>query len=464
MLTDRQRDRLEKDLRDRPLVMFGLVWRNRAGLVATMLLSQRTAAGSRQHYVVALRPKGRNALLLRAGPDAQDLQQRSIVIIGVGAIGSHLADALARAGAANLVLRDHDLLFPANPGRHAAPPGTPAGTAKTRAMAEHIEQYPWVHVDAPGGSDHGVIWTIDSIRDLLIDNDLVIDATGHGGLAEFTSRIAADIDRPFISAALFRGGAVARVRRQANGDTPILRRPLLARYPEIPPLPDELEYAGTEVGCLAQIHNAPPTAVIHAAVLAAEMAIDLLTGRLEQPDEVIEVLRVSDPPFHQLGRLRQDELPVMVDITERVQEHILQQARRALPNEIGGVLIGCNIDERPIVAEAPEHADPDATPCSFRLPAGQTQQIVEKARAADERLGYLGNWHSHPSGAGPSDLDTAAMLAATRESGQDRPLLVLALPDDNGSLELKAYVTSGAGLVPAIISTTGELPETETSR
>jgi hypothetical protein len=142
LLTDRQRDRLEKDLRDRPLVMYGLVWRNRAGVVATMLLSQRVSADERKNYVVALRPKGCDALLLRAGSDACELQRKSIAIIGVGAIGSHVADALARAGTGRLVLRDYDLLFPANLGRHAAPPGTPAGTEKTRAMAEQLAQYP----------------------------------------------------------------------------------------------------------------------------------------------------------------------------------------------------------------------------------------------------------------------------------------------------------------------------------
>lgn len=461
LLTERQRDRLDKDLRDRPLVMYGLVWRNRAGLVATMLLSQRVSIDERKNYVVALRPKGRVALLLRAGPDAQDLQRSSIAIIGVGAIGSHVADALARAGTAQLVLRDYDLLFPANLGRHAAPPGTPAGTAKTRAMAEQLSQYPWVDVDVPDDSDEEVIWSIDSIRSLLVDNDLVIDATGHGGLAELAGRIASDLNRPFISVALFRAGTVVRVRRQADGDMPLLRRPLLDLYPEIAPLPDELEYVGTEVGCLAQIHNAPPTAVMQAAVLAAEVAIDLLTGRLDQPDEIIEVLRIGDPPFHRLGRLRQEELPVTLDITERVQAHICERARRALPNETGGVLIGCHIDERPIVTEAPEHRDPNATPCSFRLPVGETKALVENARASDERLGYLGDWHSHPSGVGPSDLDTASMLSAARDSGQDRPILLLAMPGEHDSVDLKAYVTSPAGLTPATICTTGDLPETD---
>jgi proteasome lid subunit RPN8/RPN11 len=197
--------------------------------------------------------------------------------------------------------------------------------------------------------------------------------------------------------------------------------------------------------------------VIHASVLATEVAIDQMTGRLEQPDEIIEVLRVGEPPFHHLGRLPPHELEVVVDVTERVQEYINDRVRRAFPNETGGVLVGCHIDERPVVANAWECHDPDATPCTFRIRAGETKTLVENARHGDERLGYLGEWHSHPSGAGPSDLDTAAMLGAARESGLDRPVLLIAVPGNDGSLDLQAYVTSPAGLVQATICTTGDL-------
>lgn len=461
LLTDRQRERLARDLRDRPVVMFGLLWRNQAGWVATMLLSQATSAGTRTTYVVALRPKGVEELLLRAGPDAATLQQRTVAIIGVGAIGSHVAESLARAGVGNLVLRDPDLLFPANLCRHAAPPGTPAGTSKTTAMKQLLDQYPWVQVDASDKGATGTVWTIDGLRELLTSTDLTIDATGHGGFAELASQVAADANRSFMSVALFRGGTVARVRRHAAGDTPLLRRPLLDRYPEIPPLDDEVEYVGTETGCLAQINNAPPTAVIHAAVIAAEVAVDLLTERREHPDEVIEVLRVSAPPFHRLGRLRSEELPVTIDVTERALHTLKERAQRSLPNETGGILVGFHVDDRPVVVEAIEYVDSDATPCTFRLPAGQSQALVTAARENDPRVGYLGDWHTHPNGAGPSGVDEAVMLAAVRESGTTRPILLLPLPRPDETVDVQGFAATPAGVVPAMICPTGEPPTSD---
>jgi hypothetical protein len=459
LLTDRQRERLDKDLRDRPLLMFGLVWRNQAGLVATMLLSCPDDTGTRAYALVALRPSGRDALLLRAGPDAPTLQQQTVAVIGAGAVGSFVAEALARAGIGTLLLYDADLLFPANLSRHAAPPGTPAGTRKTDALAETLGLYSWTRIE-PHASR---MWRLEDLRAVLSRADLTIDATGHGGLAELTARVAADVDRPYLTAALLRGGSVVRVRRQADqADTPLLGRSLHDRYPTIPPLPDELEYVGTEVGCLAQVHNAPPTAVMLAGALTADVAIDLLTGRRQQPDEVIEVLRATDSPFDQLGRLRPQDLPVTVDVTERALAELCARTLAALPNETGGVLLGFLDGERPVVVDAVEHVDPDATPCRYRLPAEETQRIVEEARGRDDRLGYLGDWHTHPSGAGPSDLDTAAMLGARAHGGFERPLLVLGTPTDDRQARLSAYVTTAAGLVEATICPIGDpLPPTD---
>ena len=457
-LTDKQRDRLDRDLRSRPVVMYGLVWPNNAGLVATMILSIAHQAGGRTDHLVVLRPKGCKALLLRAGPDAAVLQRRSAAILGVGAIGSHIADLLTRAGIGRLLLVDFDRLWPVNLVRHAAPPGTPAGANKTDAMRDRLSQYPWVQVDVVDGA----VGTPSGLRQLLASADLTIDATGHAGLAELLGRVAQGNGQSIVSAALFRGGAVARVRRQAlDGDTPFVQRPHLDRYPEIPPLDDELEYVGTETGCLALVHNAPPTAVTLAATLATEVAIDHLTSRHDQPDEVIEVIRAGEPPFDQLGRLRPYDLPFTIDLTEHAQDLLRQLGRAALPVETGGVLLGCHVDGRPVVTDVIEIPDTDATETRYRIPEGAAHAAVAAARARDLRVGYLGEWHSHPSGKGPSTLDVAAMLALDADDDMTNPILVVVEPSTNAQSRLDACVTRNGRVTPASICSTGELPGPE---
>lgn len=454
-LTDTQRDRLDRDFRTRRVVMYGLVWPNTAGLVATMILSTLGDTGERTNLLVVLRPKGREALLLRAGPDAAVLQQRSVAVLGIGAIGSHVAEQLARAGIGRLRLLDFDMLWPVNLVRHAAPPGTPAGTLKTTAVRDHLTQYPWVEIDAVDG----VFWTPTGLREVLGSADLTIDATGHAGLAELVGRVAQSSGHPVISAALLRGGSVARVRRQAlHTDTPFVQRPHLDRYPTIPPLDDETEYAGTETGCLALVHNAPPTAVTLAATLAAEVAIDHLTGRHEYGDELIEVIRRGEPPFDHLGRLRAEDLPVTIDLTERAQERLHELGGAALPVETGGILLGCHVDGRPVVTDVFEITDDNATEDRYRVPEGAARTAVTSARERDARLGYLGEWHSHPSGEGPSPLDVAAMLALDADDDTTEPILVLVHPRGSGRGQLDCFVTRHGRVTEATICSTGDLP------
>ena len=439
LLTDKQCERLDKDLRACSVVMFGLVWPNAAGLVCTMVLSVRNADGDDRTYgVVWLRPKGRDEMLLRAGPDATDLQHKHVVIIGAGAIGSHLADALTRAGVSRISLYDHDRLWPANLIRHAAAADTLPGVAKTRALREQLGHYEWATVSGPPEGHSGSVWDPREIADLAHSADLLIDATGHAGFSELAGRVAHAEHCPYVSVALFRGGSVARVRRQAHADdTAILARPHLDRYPAIPPLPDELEYVGTETGCLSRVHNAPPPSVASAATTAAHVAIDTLMDRYDYDDEIIDVLRAGDdPPFCQVGRLRRGDLDIVIDIAESALHAISDASQAAAPLETGGVLIGTTISERTVVAAAIELPDTGATDETFAIAEGRVAEAVESARLNDPRLGYVGEWHSHPNGGGVSTTDRATMMTIAADTDVDSPILVIASPNDpTGAIE-----------------------------
>ena len=461
VLTDNQRQRLRTDLKLRPILMYGLIWENTEGLVCTMLYSRPNRHGKRETVVGALRPKGTSALLLRAGPDALALQGMNVAIIGAGAIGSHVAELLTRSGVGDLRLFDPDRLWPANLIRHAAPPSASPGVLKALVLKDHLGQYPWITVAVPEESFTRYVWDPSAIREIVEHADLTVDATGHGGFAELAARVALECDRPYVTVALFRGGSVARVRRQAIAtDTPILHRSRLGGYLAVPPLADELEYAGTEVGCLARVHNAPPVAVVRAASLASEMVIDHLCGRNEQPDEIVEVLRIGEEPFHRLGRLRPEDIPITVDLSESARQVAIEAAEAAHPLETGGVLVGTEIDRRITVSGVVEVADPDAQPNRYHMGEGAVAEALALAKEADSRVGYLGEWHSHPEARGPSPLDVATMLSIAADSDCTNPVLLLVLPSDNDP-RVAAFVTTTAGLKPAVLEPCGDLPEPE---
>ena len=433
LLTDKQRERLDKDLRACNVVMFGLIWPNAAGLVCSMVLALRKVDNDERTYsVVLLRPKGRGEMMLRAGPDAADLQHKHVGLIGAGAIGSHLADALTRAGVGRISLYDHDRLWPANLIRHATAANTLPGVAKTHAISEQLGRREWATVDGPPEGHSGTVWDPREIADLTQSIDLLIDATGHAGFSELAGRVAHAERCPFVSVALLRGGSVARVRRQAHpDDTPILARPHLDRYPEIPPLPDELEYVGTETGCLSRVHNAPPPSVASAGTTAAHVAIDTLMDRYDYDDEIIDVLRGGgDRPFSRVGRLRRGDLDVVIDIAESALHAIIDASQAAAPLETGGALIGTTISERTVVVAAIELPDTAATDENFTIAEGRVAEAVESARHDDPRLGYVGEWHSHPNGGGVSTTDRATMMTIAADTDVDAPILVIASPND----------------------------------
>ena len=252
---------------------------------------------------IALRPgpKDRESLILRAGPDARLVADRTVVVFGLGALGGHVSIALAESGVTRLHLVDGDQLFPENAVRHVTghhAVGHPKAYAVANAIRDHA---PWAEVRT--------LWSNPmspgELSRTIADADLVVDATGGSAASQAIYMSSLAQAKTVISGALYRGGAIARVRRQGTpGDTPILNRTPALGYPQIPPGADN-DLIRPAVGCSGPVTNAPPTTVLAAAALIAETAVDTLTGRLALSDEIIDVYRAlpNEPPFDRIGRV-----------------------------------------------------------------------------------------------------------------------------------------------------------------
>jgi proteasome lid subunit RPN8/RPN11 len=116
-------------------------------------------------------------------------------------------------------------------------------------------------------------------------------------------------------------------------------------------------------------------------------------------------------------------------LSERGQAAIEEAARRAHPDETGGVLVGVYGDNgRPWVVEAVEVPSAHAGSTYYELPAGARPEVIDTARVRDRRLGYVGDWHAHPADVGPSDTDVITMKEVAEDAGGDceHPVLVIA--------------------------------------
>ena len=311
-MTRKQRKGLERALQERrsaqelvpsggvDLILFCWEWRER-----TDLLVMACKGTGDTVEAIALQPGANDekTLILRAGPDAPALRSLKAVVFGVGALGGHTALTLAESGLGSMEIVDYDVLLPGNIVRHVAG-HSQVGKFKVDAVKAAIEDHaPWTAVTMFKKSPP--VRTPDELCERVAEADIVVDTTGNEALVYSLAVVADRIQKPLVSGALYRGGFIGRVQRQAlPEDTPIHQRDDQSRYPFIPLGDETEEFAVPQLGCSAPVNNAPPSAVLACASIIVQVAADTLTGRYEFPDEVIDVYRaIPEPPFNRLGRV-----------------------------------------------------------------------------------------------------------------------------------------------------------------
>jgi molybdopterin/thiamine biosynthesis adenylyltransferase len=272
-----------------------LVLYTRQGLpsVAALRVFQDTKREIQLRAMIAA-DQSQQTRLLRAGLDVELLRDKHVTLIGLGAVGSFLADLLARQGVGRLTLVDGDLVRPGNCARHLAPIAF-QGRLKAEAVKDLLEKaYPGLVKVAV---DHRYLQTPDEAENYLLTSDLVIDATAQLPTTTMLEDLAAAINRPLLAVYIQRDGGVLRVDRSPlrDGET---------RLPEMPPLPDQRRVLLREGGCGDPISPTPPSSVLAAAALACRAATDVLTGRLQLPASIAEVLGVQEKaPYDRLSLL-----------------------------------------------------------------------------------------------------------------------------------------------------------------
>lgn len=150
---------------------------------------------------------------------------------------------------------------------------------------------------------------------------------------------------------------------------------------------------------------------------------------------------------------------------EEVQRQLVAWSEAAYPFETGGVLLGLLGDGDPWIVMAAQL--PSAAPARFtyQLPAGATHVAVENARSIDPRVGYLGDWHSHPLDARASPTDLGTYVNAVRRAFLTREqaplMMVMRLSDAGWETDLLAHTGLLRPAKPLPFLMTGPPPEAE---
>ena len=211
-------------------------------------------------------------MALRAGPQRPSLERARVHLVGGGAVGSFVADALVRAGLGRLTVQDHDIVRPGNLIRHLVR-FQQVGMSKGSAIKDYLDGTTYSRCQITASPT--VMRTLDQALAALASCDLVIDATANSVATNVLSHAARITRKPMLAACLQNDGETRRVDvipPLAGSAIP----PTVLRPSRIP--------MAFESGCGSPVSPTPPHAVLEVAAMAAAHAVGLLTGEPLTPN------------------------------------------------------------------------------------------------------------------------------------------------------------------------------------
>jgi len=119
----------------------------------------------------------------------------------------------------------------------------------------------------------------------------------------------------------------------------------------------------------------------------------------------------------------------VIELSLAAQRAIVKATATSLPNEAGGILLGYKRNDRTVVVDVLvlESAQPSFDRYLRDDVAANLRLAEYRSRSgADEVVGYVGEWHSHPSSVGPSSIDRDSTLDTAQSGGHEVALCVYA--------------------------------------
>ncbi len=201
-----------------------------------------------------------------------ELDECRVTLIGLGSIGSVVAETLAIAGIGRLHLIDYDRLEQRNLARHRLS-GRDLGRFKVHAMRDLLDERDIGTRIEPYPID--IITNTDVLRPIVENSDIVVCAADGVAPRRVANHVARRADKPLVLAAVFEDGAFGEVIRvrQRTGCLHCLRLTQIAEGSFDPEPGIDLGY-GT--GTTHRPMTAAPSDLQLVGTLAAKMTLSTL--------------------------------------------------------------------------------------------------------------------------------------------------------------------------------------------
>ncbi len=355
-----------------------------------------------------------------------------IVQLGCGSLGSKITMHLARCGYGPFTLVDNKLFSPHNIARHAlANSGAVTlGQYKSAAMRDALSQL-GQQADAINDDIVNLADRCKKAGNFISGKaKIIIDSTASLSVREALASVPGErMSGRLIHTALYSSGKIGIILSEGPERSPRIDD-LAAKMFDLtidnavlrqilPKEHDPFRRHEIGQGCGSHTMVMPDTRI---SIYAASMA--------EYIRKTLEADFTSKLGVLLIGSVGQDELSInwqsvqlgksvgstVVDgkkwevrILSDVAHAIDQESRRYSSHETGGVLIGkVSFSRRCAIVTRTLPAPPDSVRngATFKLGVKGLKENVRKVQeASGNLLTYLGTWHSHPMGGGPSDRD-----------------------------------------------------------
>lgn len=225
-----------------------------------------------------------------------EVETKKAAIIGLGSVGSKVAESLVRSGVRRFLLVDGDVLFPSNLERHTLD-WRDVGFRKARAVERRLHQI--VTGAAVEVITDNLNWQRSAKKhggqiEKIAECDLIIDATGDGPTSMLLGAIADQNQKSFVSVEVFEGGLGCLLTRSVPGRDPayIDARNGYAAYCDeqnvAPPTSGHRPYEILNEE--AEPIVADDAAVSIAAAHAARIGLDILDGVVGEEEKALKLI------------------------------------------------------------------------------------------------------------------------------------------------------------------------------
>lgn len=370
------------------------------------------------------------------------IEDKTVALIGLGALGSEVAELLAKAGVGHFRLCDSDHLAVGNVARHVGGISD-FGSLKTRVVASRLlEINPYLEFGETDIIDHSATASLDCLAQFMASADLTICTTADESAESVINQIAVIHRKTVLYGRSLRRATIGRVFLVRPGRDAC--KSCLAEFAEsgrggAKTPEDWIDVKEDEEGVL--LHECGRPVIAGSAIdlsflagLIARVGLDVLEGKAGDfnhwlwsrlPAGDVDRRLVSAMSTF-VGRLQtrpgcpacQEPDVLELVMIDEVRDAIVNQTESSPDAETGGVLIGfVDVGNRAVAIRA-TGPGPNATRTRmiFRRDVEYVQGELDRAAAELGMRGmYVGEWHSHLSPSPqPSALDIDSLFGVSR--------------------------------------------------